>query len=871
MAAMPEPSRENLTSTPEPLTDRARSQSERQEKEQVAKKAAPPKVVWFAESLPVARQPLVWVLVAAGLGAVADRYLLSFSVSLWLVGCLAALVCWFVFWRSSRNGYAAYVLLLAVAMLMAAWHHAHWHFFHTDDIGLFAQAEKEPACVEAIVDSSVQILPADEHDPMQIIPQTDRSVVDLRLVGIRDADRWISATGKARLTVAGHLLGVEAGDRVRVFAQLQSPSAPKNPGQRDAAAYHRGERRLAMLHAGYPESVSVIDSASTAKYGGAGWFERLRAQANQLFARHLDPRSAGLASAMLLGSRSELDPELKSAFLETGMMHLLAISGLHVGLLAWFLFFTLQLGRVSPEKSAVLVAGVILFYAMLTDTHPPVIRATILVWVFCFAQLLKRDVPTFNSLAAAGLVVMILNPTSLFQVGTQLSFLAVAVILWFVPTWNRVVRKRLSQDPGNLLADTISWKGVMVELNRSTRQLILISLTIWLITLPLTMSRFHLISPLGPLINVVLWIPVTVALAGGFSLLVIGLICPPLAGPLAWLTNQTFHLIDLIVSQAAALPGSHYWVAGPSEWWLIGFYLLLGVGLFLPRRLNFPRWPRFAPIAWIGVGLFVAATTGPPKELRATFIAVGHGSSTLIQTTSGKNLLCDCGCLASGRFGVDTISQVLWNRGIRRLDGIVLSHADADHYNALPGLLKRFSVQTVYVPPQMFFDEPDRSALAALHRAIDEAGVPIREIQSGDLLNLGEECHMEVLHPAKRYALESNNANSMVLLVGHAGHQMLLTGDLQSPGIDAVLADGSIDCDVLLVPHHGSRNSAPAKIAPWCSPEYAIVSKGNDPLHPETVAAYERHGAKIYQTNKDGAVDVAISRNRVEVKPFARL
>ncbi|MGD9127841.1 MAG: DNA internalization-related competence protein ComEC/Rec2, partial [Planctomycetia bacterium] len=572
-------------------------------------------------------------------------------------------------------------------------------------------------------------------------------------------------------------------------------------------------------------------------------------------------------SAMLLGSRNELDPELKSAFVETGTMHLLAISGLHVGLLAWFLFFLFQICRVSPAKSAILVALIILFYAILTDARPPVIRATILVWVFCLSQFLNRDVPGFNSLAAAGLIVMVMNPASFFQVGTQLSFLAVATILWFIPTWRRVVERQVDAHP-RLLDDRVSWQGLWFWLNRSVRYCIFISLTIWLITLPLTMARFHLISPIGPVMNVVLWIPVTIALVSGFLFLVVCILCPPLAVVLAGVVNQAFHFIDWIVSHAAELPGSHFWVAGPCDWWLLGFYLLLGMGLFLPRQLGFPRWPRFAPIAWIGIGLFIAAMASPPKELRATFIAVGHGSSTLIQTTSGENILCDCGCFASGRDGADTISRVLWDRGVRRLDGVFLSHADADHYNALPGLLERFHVKTVYIPPRMFLDEPDSSMLAALHQAIDKAEVEVREIQAGDRLRIGKDCCIDVLHPAKRYALESNNANSMVLLVEHAKRRMLLPGDLQLSGINALLAEGSVDCDVLLVPHHGSRNSSPAELARWCRPEHAIVSSRAGDLHSDTKAAYQQQGACVYQTNHDGAIDVTLGRNCVAVTPF---
>ena len=168
-------------------------------------------------------------------------------------------------------------------------------------------------------------------------------------------------------------------------------------------------------------------------------------------------------------------------------------------------------------------------------------------------------------------------------------------------------------------------------------------------------------------------------------------------------------------------------------------------------------------------------------------------------------MLYDAGQFGAPSAGVRTISEFLWHRGYTRLDAVVLSHPDMDHFNALPGLLEKFSVGEVCVSPVMF--EKDNHAVKVLHSAIEEHGVPVHEVRAGDRLRAGQGCAVEVLHPPRHGVLGSDNANSIVLAVDYQGREVLLPGDLESPGLDDVLAEEPRHCDVLLAPHHGSRQS----------------------------------------------------------------
>jgi competence protein ComEC len=360
-----------------------------------------------------------------------------------------------------------------------------------------------------------------------------------------------------------------------------------------------------------------------------------------------------------------------------------------------------------------------------------------------------------------------------------------------------------------------------------------------------------------------------VALWAGFLLLLAGWFVPPLAAVFGPVCDGALDWLERVVRWAEGVPGGHFWSPGPALWWVLGLYAGFLAVMVWGRPLIRPRWQVAMLSAWIVLGIVPplarAATRG--EALRASFIAMGHGECILLEMPGGETLLYDAGSLGSPDYATEAVAGYLWDRGILRLDGIVLSHADVDHYNAVPGLLERFHVAAVYVSPLMF----DRFGASGpidgpteLRRAIDKAGVPIREIWAGDRLRTSAGVTIDVLHPPREGVIASDNANSVVLAVEYAGRRILLPGDLESPGLEEVTAELPYDCDVLLAPHHGSRRSDPPGFAAWCSPEIVVISGGvgADPLVRQT---YEQAGARVFNTGQDGAVDVALTDGSIQV------
>ena len=815
------------------------------------------------------RQPLAWVAGAAALGIVADRYFFDAAISNWWIISAVSLLIWLVARLLRLDRIAVIPLLLSVTALAGAWHHWSWNLFPANELARAAQFSNSPVCVEAVALSRPRRVDAPPKDPMRAIPQGDQSRLDVQIIRVRNSDRWQPSAGCAPLLVEGHLLGVQAGDRVQIFAQMAKPALQQNPGEFDFAAHNRADRKLCLLRCNYPDCVTVVQPGS--RWNWRRGLDQLRSSAAQSLQNRLGAGQSPMASAILLGAREDVDREQTDAFFQTGTIHLFAISGLHVGILAGALFFIARCGLMPRRAALLLVIALTVSYCLLTDARPPVVRATILVVTACVAWMSLRRPSLINTLSCAAIVVLMLNPADLFRTGPQLSFLAVATLAFF----QKYLVPGEPDDPlDRLIART---RPAHVKLAKAVGlhlwKLFTVSAIIWLIALPLVMYRFHLFSPIALALNTIIAMPITLALLFGFATLFCDFMFPWLAGPMAWVCDTSLWLTQSVVMFGSEWPNAFFYVAGPPLWWVLSFYSALAVALAVPRWRPPRRWCIAAMLVWIAVGLVYPLfargqieVTETEPELRCTFVSVGHGSAVVLELPDGRTLLYDAGQLGSPDSGAQAIASYLWSRQITHLDAVILSHADVDHYNAMPGLLKRISVGTVYVSPVMF--EDDYGAVVALREAIEAAGVPLETIHASDHLAAGQGVVIEVLHPTADGVIGSDNANSLVLLVEHAGQRILLPGDLEAGGLNDVLSEEPIDVDVLMAPHHGSARSSPAGSAAWCTPEHVIISGGKSFDASAAIEAYKDSNANVLHTADSGAITVTLTSDKVSVTAY---
>jgi competence protein ComEC len=797
-------------------------------------------------------QPLLLVLAAVAVGICADRVwhilpIVSF-------GCGAMLwAVWLVAWTWKFDRAASALLLAACGATAAAWHHDHWNYYPPDDVATVGGDEPAPAAVKVVACSGSRRVAAAPYDPLRAVQRGEQTRLEVEFAAIRDGAAWRPISGDTSLLIEGPLRDIAAGDRLLVFGQLGRIRPAGNPGEIDFAAHARSDRRRVFLRADFPDSVTVLSRGSA--WDLRAWLDQLRRKGNEQLWRHIDPQRSGFAAALLLGDRGQLEISRSEAFFHTATIHFLAISGLHVAILAGALFVGLRAGLLPRGAALLCVAGATVLYTLLTDSPPSAVRAMVLVLMVCLAMYTGRPASAFNGLGAAGLVVLVLNPADLFRAGTQLSFLAVAALAFMGPHW---ARWQEMDALDRLVARTRPWPVKAARwcgrwLWRTTAT----TTIVWLCVLPLTVAHFHVVSPVAILVSPVISVPIAAALLSGFAVMMLGPIAPALAAPFAWTCNACLWFTDTAVDLAASVPGSHFWVAGPGWAWTIAFY----VGLIAWAALPVSRVP-----AWRGVALLAAwsiASYGssaivhrPDDKLECTFLSVGHGCSVVVRFPDGKVLLYDAGRLGSPEGAARSAASYLWHRGITRIDAIVVSHADLDHYNGLPKLLSQFSVGEVYVSPQMFARHS--RPLDVLTKSIEKAGAPVRRTWSGQELPIAQGCRVAVLHPPQAGSPGTDNANSIVLLIEYQGRRILLTGDLETPGLEKLLKSEAIDCDVILAPHHGSARSDPPGLAAWSQPEWVVISGARPSESRAVAAAYAKAGARVVHTAEDGAATFII-------------
>jgi competence protein ComEC len=344
-----------------------------------------------------------------------------------------------------------------------------------------------------------------------------------------------------------------------------------------------------------------------------------------------------------------------------------------------------------------------------------------------------------------------------------------------------------------------------------------------------------------------------------------------------------------MVGAAAGLPGGHAWVAGPPGWWVAGWYGVIATTLLALPRERLKRAGTWAVVAaaWIAVGLagrFGSAAFAPrPPALRVVVASMGHGCGIVVQSPLGRCLVYDAGRLGAAGAAQRAMSAVLWSEGIDRIDTLVISHADSDHFNAVPELLERFAVGEIVVS-RAFLASPS-AGVAELLRLTREAGIPVRTVAaddpSCDSISFDPLCRVRVLHPVEAAGAGLVNDNqtsdtetSIVLAIEAAGRRLLLTGDLEGNALARFVAADPGGCDVLVAPHHGSRTSLPPDVARATSPDWVVASGVGGSAWEEVRAAYESartDGGRstVLKTGGDGAVAISFTAAGARVEQFS--
>ncbi|MEW6358214.1 MAG: DNA internalization-related competence protein ComEC/Rec2 [Planctomycetota bacterium] len=734
-----------------------------------------------------------------------------------------------------------------------------------NDIRFAAQATSSFAKLRGVITSPPE---SERLEPVLPDPSKDsdpdiRTTFDVRATAICIGSEWRNVTGLVRVRIYEKATDLRYGDEIEFSGGLKRPPPQTNPGQFDYARFLARQGIFAVASVGSRENVQRLSA------GHGSWVKRrlfaVRRAAQAVFDRFAGPQTGSILSCMLLGHRQAVHGRLAEAFVRSGTAHVLAISGLHLMILAGTLWRVLCLTPLDRRLNAVLLLIFIGFFVGLTGMRAPVVRAGVIAGMMCIGEILSKRSDTLNSLGAAAVLILLGNPNEIFSAGFQLTFTAVLGIVCFAwPMGSFIFGQptaidRLAVEDERSVAR--EWLGPYARTNSA------VSCATMLTTAPLVAWHFHIFAPIAIFVNLLVFPFLWIIISLGALEILAGMIYLPLAWPLAQCVNGTTYLFAKMVLLAEKIRFGYAYLPGPSDIWLIGCYGILLIAAcrsLLPVKRVYV-WAMMAGLFILPSALRAVST--PPDELRVTCLDVGRGAAFVVEFPNGRNLLYDAGTARRYDVGRSVVAPFLWSRGIRKVDALVISHAHADHFSGVPAMCERFPVKSVFIN-RRFAEQPTPAWVIDWLR-LHKAGVEI--VAAGDRIAGYGECSVEVLHPPDGPILDmlAPNDQSCALRIRWRDFCLLLTGDLEDQGVCMVRRNfPGLRADAMQVPHHGRLSAAIRDFVEGCSPKAALVNTDETDLSP-AVRQLASRGIEVYATPEAGAVTLRLDRGgNVRVEAF---
>jgi competence protein ComEC len=730
--------------------------------------------------------------------------------------------------------------------------------------------------ISKLPDRQKVVLTGTIYRPLQ--RDAGKTVVYLRAEGVSQGDTVTPITGRVRITIRDPAVPLQYGYRVRLNTKLYRPHNFRNPGSFDYEGYLR---RKGVLVTGYVRNGDQIQILSREEGNPLMRLcERWREGIGTFLNANTSPPGRGLLKALLIGDRGEIPHEVREAFIAAGAVHILAISGLHLGIIVTLIFFTTKgilrlservLLRYDIRKVAALATfPPLLAYILITGFPISTIRAGIMASCFLASIVIDKYRNPLNTLAFAAFIILLASPTALWDPSFQLSFSSVLGIIVLTPPLYRLL---YPQDPLTLLTPQKGGRlkrGIAVSLIASCAAIVATS--------PIVAFHFHRISTMGLVSNAII-IPII-----GLGVLPLGLLSLPLipvfpsggvllAQAAAALAQVGIRAMEFI----ASLPFAARYLPGPTTLEMLIFYAFITSLLWLRR----PPFRRAVLALILVLALFDLSYWGlrgyAMQGIRATFLDVGQGDCTLVEFPRGKRMLIDGGGLY-GDFdvGENVVAPFLWKRRILKVDYLILSHPEPDHYKGLTFIARHFH-------PSEFWHNgltSTASSYEELLKVIKKKGIRMVRVEDGFVRSIAG-ARVEALHPAEGWMPGRHgkrgwaNNNSLVLRIVFGDHSLLFTGDIEQEAESRLLRDDKkLRAQVLKVPHHGSKTSSTYYFVKAVSPQYAVFPLGFRNIfhfpNKRVVRRYEGFGCQILRTDLDGAITVQSDGKKFKVKTYCQ-
>lgn len=651
--------------------------------------------------------------------------------------------------------------------------------------------------------------------------------------------QWIEAEGLCKINLYKADKDYKYAQRIKAFGYLEGLKPVANPGEFDYAGYLRQQNIHAVFNIASDDNIEISKTVNRLHFTEIikSKIYALRKKINEHIHIYLPEEEAAMVSAIMLGRRSLLPHKSKDLFLRTGTAHILAISGLHLAVIAYVFFFILGLLRIPYKVRAFLVIIVIFFYAILSGGRPSVIRAMIMITMFLLGRILNRDIDTYNTLSIAGILMLLINPIQLFNMGFILSFMCVFALFFITPK---------------------------IKSSKYVKPLI-ISFFLYIAIAPIIAYNFNIISPITIIANLFILPFTALLICTSLTFIFFGIIFSALAP----MFGQTLWLVAFLLKQTlfylSKIPYAYFYVPDMPMWYA-GIYYLLMAFIIIHQKLRLSL-ARALIIVLISINAFIWI---PPflnthtDKLKISFLKVGHGTAIFIQFPDGKTMLVDAAAKTGDRDkGIDIVMPYIWHEGKTRVDCMLITHGHTDHFGGASAVINRADVRHFIYNGV----EKGEEGYSALMNLVKTRRIKTFIVKEGDSIDGFSDVEILVFNPPEGAVKDnriSGNDSSIVLKLVYKDISFLLCADILSEGIKNILPYNELlKSNIIYVPHHGSNIGSDVTpiLYDLVKPDAAVISASKKYRYTlpdtSTLSTLSVKQIPVFLTDTDGAVIVS--------------
>ncbi len=658
------------------------------------------------------------------------------------------------------------------------------------------------------------------------------------------------------------------GQYVKVAGTQKSFDPGRNPGEFDSRLYYSTLKIAYRIK--NANILAVTGKKDTIKEG----LYQIKYQLESVLDKSISSEDASIMKAIILGDKAFMDEETKSIYKDAGIIHIMAVSGLHISILGMGLYKLLRRLRIPLIPATILPIAFMFGYGQMCGMSASSVRAIVMFGVRLMAPVLGRTYDLLSALSLVEIMLLIEQPLYLYNSGFLFSFGAVVAIGFVMPAIKSLIpnaeaeKMKFSDDKESVIK-TLVYKYIGSAL--------FVSISILLVAIPVYMS-FYYVYPIYSIILNLFILPLMP------PLMLLGIICMlfgSFLGILGLIPGVMIHVIlrsfSLLCKVVGTLPGGKWYMGNAPKWKIVLYVAALIMFSVLTMNQKFSKYKATITASYLSV-LFLLIIN-PVPDLKITAIDVGQGDGILIRTRT-EALLIDGGSTDKNQVGKYTIIPYLKHEGVGQLDMAIVTHEDEDHISGIFEIMDDMEKGGITIK-NLILPDVGSSSRGSNYRMLEERArelhIPVSYISCGQGLAFND-MKLTCLNPVKDMTTDGANAYSTVLFMEYENFTALFTGDVEEEGQAHIMKDVRANSDklshinLLKVAHHGSRYTSDEEFLKALRPGIALIScgEGNSYGHPhrELIERLDAVGTRIYRTDKSGAITVIVNNNRVYVDEF---